>query len=170
MVRPRRAADLGVLVEVLTEQQAFSRYPLRWPLPFPVEQFLVRTSEQAAWVCELDGALVGHVAVGSVPEGEFGQTFRRTTGCGDPAVVSVLFVASAARGLGVAGLLLDTVERWARERDRVPVLDVLPLHGDALSVYQHRGWVEIGRTRFDWLPRTAPDVRLMALPPFEPRS
>jgi len=54
LVRARRDEDIPVVVKLLTEQQPVSRYPFRWPLPFPVEQFIVRGSEQAAWVCELD--------------------------------------------------------------------------------------------------------------------
>jgi len=49
-IRPRRDDDVAVLADLLIEQQPVSRYPYRWPLPFPVEDFLVRDGEQAAWV------------------------------------------------------------------------------------------------------------------------
>ena len=165
-LRPRRDDDVPVLAALLAEQRPDSGYPYRWPLPFGVERFLVRPSEQAAWVGERDGDLLGHVTVGAAGPGQPGDTFRRATGCPDPAVVSVLFTAAPARGTGVGGLLLDTAVAWARRQHRVPVLDVLPAHGTALAVYRHRGWVEIGSTRFDWLPPDEPDVLLMALPPF----
>lgn len=159
---------MAPLVVLLTEQQPGSGYPFRWPLPFPVEDFLVRETEQRAWVCEVDGAVVGHVAVGAVPADPPGERFRRATGCPAPAVVSVLVVAPAARGRGVATTLLDTAVGWARSQGRVPVLDVLPTNADAVALYRHRGWRGIGRARFDWLPATEPDVLLMALPPFQP--
>ena len=38
--------------------------PLRWPLPFSVEDFLVREGQEAAWVAVHEGRVVGHVAVG----------------------------------------------------------------------------------------------------------
>ncbi len=120
-----------------------------------------------AYVGELQGALAGHVTVGTALEDDTGAAFRRRTGCTDPAVVSVLFTADWARGRGLGGLLLDTAVQWARAAGRVPVLDVLPSHSTALAVYQHRGWVEVGRARFPWLPDDEPDVRLLALPPFD---
>lgn len=171
-IRRRRRDDLPVLAQLLAEQQAASGYPYRWPLPFPVEQFLVRDYEETAWVAELSGpgtgppVVVGHVMAGTVVGSGLEQTFREATGCADPAIVAVLFVGAAARGQGVGGRLLDTAVGWARERGRVPVLDVLPLHGSARALYRDRGWVEVGRTRFDWLPAGEPDVLLMALPPF----
>lgn len=176
IIRRRRDADLGVLAAVLAEQQPASGYPYRWPLPFAVERFLVRDYEEAAWVAQVaDPAapsgpvdpVVGHVMVGSVEDmGEVAETFREATGCPDPAIVSVLFTATSVRGQGIGGRLLDTATEWARQRGRVPVLDVIPLHASAMAVYRHRGWVEVGRTRFDWLPDGEPDVLLMALPPF----
>ena len=168
LVRPRRPDDVPVLAAVLAEQQPRSRYPFRWPFPTGAEDFLVRSYEQVAWVAELDGEVVGHVMVGWVDRDGPGAVFRRETGCDDPAIVSVLFVGTSARGLGVGGLLLDTAVAWARAADRVPVLDVVPLHGSALAVYEHRGWVRIGTARFDWLTDDQPDVVLMALPPFPP--
>lgn len=164
VLRTRRPGDLPVLGELLAEQQPASRYPFRWPLPVPVEQFLVREGEEASWVAELDGALAGHVCVGPVSRlGDVAGVFRTATGCTEPALVSVLFTGTAARGRGVGGVLLDAAVAWAQERDRVPVLDVVQRHSSALAVYRHRGWAEIGRSRFPWLPDEEPDVLLMAL-------
>jgi GNAT superfamily N-acetyltransferase len=152
-----------VLAALLGEQQASSRYPLRWPLPFPVEDFLVRPSEERAWVAELDGLLLGHVAVGRVVDADAAQVFSEA-GASDPASVSVLFTALAARGTGTGRLLLDTAVAWIRSEGRQPVLDVLPTHGPALAVYRHLGWVEVGTTRPPWLPADHPDELLMLLP------
>lgn len=165
-MRRRRDDDLPALEALLAEQQPASRYPWRWPLPFPVREFLVRDAEQASWVCEVDGVLAGHVAVSAAGDDEAATVFRTATGCADPAVVSVLVVATAARGRGVAGALLDTAVAWAHAAGRVPVLDVLPVHSAAHAVYVHRGWVDLGGARFSWLPDELPDVRLMALPPY----
>lgn len=169
-VRARRTADLPVLAGLLAGQQPASRYPFRWPLAVPVEQFLVRDGEQAAWVAVLEGALAGHVSVGPVSGlGDAAGVFRAATGCPEPALVSVLFTGAAARGRGVGGALLDVAVGWARQQGRVPVLDVVQRHSSALAVYRHRGWVEVGRSRFPWLPDDEPDVLLMALPPFSAR-
>jgi len=155
-----------VLADLLIEQQPVSRYPYRWPLPFPVEDFLVRDHEQAAWVAELNGTVAGHVMVASVESELSATVFCGRTGCTEPAVVSVMFVGDGVRGRGVGGVLLETAVAWARERGRVPVLDVVPVPDTALGFYRHRGWVEIGRRWVDWLPADHPHVLSLALPPF----
>ena len=167
-VRPRTPADLPELVEVLTEQQPFSRYPLRWPLPSPVDKFLVRDTEEQAWVAEQGGRPVGHVSVGRVAP-DRAELFREANGATgaatEPAAVSVLFVARHALGAGIGGLLLDSAVAWVRARGRLPVLDVVPRHSRAIEVYRHRGWCEVGRIRPDWLPEDEESLILMALPP-----
>ena len=67
---------MPVLADLLTEQRPVSRYPYRWPLPFPVEAFLVHDHEQAAWVAELNGTVAGHVMVGSVESELSSEEFR----------------------------------------------------------------------------------------------
>lgn len=106
-------ADLPALVQVLTEQQPSSGYALRWPLPFPVEQFIVRSYEQA-WVAERDGHVVGHVMIGRVEDEEAAAIVTAAPGRDELATVSVLFVAQDARGLGIGKLLLDTAVDWTR--------------------------------------------------------
>jgi len=108
LIRPRRDDDVAVLADLLIEQQPGSRYPDRWPLPFPVEDFLVRDREQAAWVAELDGTVVGHVMVASVESELSATVFRGRTGCTEPAVVSAMFVGDGVRGRGLGGVLLET--------------------------------------------------------------
>ncbi|MBB6627032.1 GNAT family N-acetyltransferase [Nocardioides sp. KIGAM211] len=165
VLRPRTDADLPALAEALAGQQPSSRYPFRWPLPFPVEQFLVRPNEQVAWVAELDGLPVGHVMVGRVTGAE-AALFAATTGrpTEELAIVSVLFVALELQGTGVGGLLLDTAVAWIREHDRLPVLDVIQSHGTAVQVYRHRGWTVVGEMTPPWMPDHEEPMLLMALP------
>ena len=151
-----------MLAEILAEQQPASRYPFRWPLPFPVEQFIVRDTEEAAWVALVDDRPVGHVSVGR-PRGELEDAFLEVTCETALATVSVLFVAPAAQGTGVGGALLDTAVAWARDRERLPVLDVFASHGSALAVYRHRGWREVGTHRPAWLPDGEEPLLLMVL-------
>lgn len=168
VVRERRDADLVRLVELLVEQQAVSSYPVRWPLPVPVEEFLVRSYERRAWVAELDGAVVGHVSVGD-PE-ELVPRFAAATGATGFGMISVLFTGLAVRRRGVGALLLDTAVDWIRGQGEVPVLDVVPVHEAAVRLYLDRGWVEIGTERFAWLGEGVPDLLLMALPPYPSAS
>lgn len=162
-VRQRTDADIPELVEVLAEQQPSSSYPLRWPLPFPVEKFLVRDTEEVAWVAEQAGRPVGHVAVGRVASQDVAHLFHQATGETRLANVSVLFVAQHLRRGGVGGQLLDTAVTWAQSRGRLPVLDVLRGHELAIAVYRHRGWTVVGETRPEWLPADLEPVLLMAL-------
>jgi GNAT superfamily N-acetyltransferase len=164
-VRARVLEDLPALVRVLTEQQPRSGYPLRWPLPFPVEQFLVRTYEEQAWVAERDSEVLGHVMVGRVVDAETAAIVTAATGRRELATVSVLFVAQSARGQGIGKLLLDTAAAWAVQRGRMPVLDVAPKHREALEFYRYLGWSDVGRIRPEWLPDDHEDVVLMALTP-----
>lgn len=166
-VRPRRDDDLRRLVEVLAAQQPTSRYPLRWPLPFPPEHFVRRATERSAWVAEVDGTVVGHVSLTQVlPDDPFAEQWSR--GAGRPVAellcVSVLFVAHDVVGSGVGGRLLDVAVSAARGEGAAPVLDVVQRHSRAAAVYRHRGWVEVGTGRPDWLGDDEPDVLLMVLP------
>lgn len=166
-IRPRREADLPALEHVLAGQQPASRYPYRWPLPFPVRDFIVRPAEQAAFVAELDGRVVGHVSVTEVaPDDTFAPAWTRATirPVDELACVSVLFVDQSTQGSGVGGALLDAAVTWAREHGKAPVLDVVQTHGRAEAVYRRRGWQLAGIGRPAWLPDDEPDVLAMVLP------
>ncbi len=165
-IRPRTAADVPALAEVLAGQQAVSDYPVQWPLPVPVEDFLVRGREEAAWVAERDGVVVGHVSVqrvGEDPDG-VGAAWRAATGVDveGMAEVAVLFVGSDQRGTGVGGALLDAAVAHIRDAGRVPVLDVVCTHADVRAYYRRRGWQEVGEVALAWLPVP---ITLLVLPP-----
>lgn len=166
-LRPRRASDLPALVDVLGRQQPHSRYPFRWPWPGgDVSEFIVRDGEEATWVAELDGRVVGHAAILTITDDSprtrawYAATGRDAAGL---ACVSVLFVDIDLLGTGVGGTLLDAAVAWGRERGRIPVLDVLD-HGRAVAVYRRRGWREVGSDHPDWLPDGALPMLAMVLP------
>jgi GNAT superfamily N-acetyltransferase len=174
-VRPRRAADVPVLVEALLAQQPTSRYPLRDPLPFPVAEFLHEHDAVAAWTAELDGRPVGHVCHTRSVEGFPGaadvhRTCARAHGCDldELAWVSAFFVGLEGRGLGIGRRLLSTVVDDIRASGRRPCLEVLPVHAGALGLYGATGWREVARVRPDWLRQElgdeGPDVRVLVLP------
>ena len=161
-VRRRDPEDLPALVEVLAAQQSSSSYPLRWPLPFPVEEFLVRPDEEAAWVAEIEERVVGHVSVCALDDA-LRPVFVEAVSSGDLALLTVLFVGLDTLGLGVGARLHDAAVAWIRETGRIPVLDVVPTHARAVEFYRHRGWREIGTVRPDWLPEDRPALTLMVL-------
>ncbi len=162
IIRERREEDLPRLAEVLAEQQAASQYPIRWPLPIPLQDFLVRPAEERAWVATDDAEDVhGHVAVHSLGDDDVSDAFRAALGSDDLAVVAVLFTSAGSRGTGVGAALFDTAVAWILETDRTPVLDVVPTHDVAVTFYRRRGWVEVGVHRPPWL---GADLALMVHP------
>lgn len=167
VIRPRLGRDLSALVRLMGEQQPTSRYPLVWPLPEPPEQFIVRPSEQAAWVAESGGQIVGHVCVTTVPDDDIHSIWSRATGLPHTELgcVSVLFVGADALGTGAGGRLLDTAVAAIRARGQTPVLEVTTQESNpAARVYQHRGWQLVGHSRPAWLPDEEPDVQFFVLP------
>lgn len=165
-VRPRAAEDVTHLVRLLGEQQAGSGYPVRWPLPFPTEDFLVRSTELAAWVAVVDGEVVGHVSLLALGQGWDTDAWVAATG-EEPAAmaaVGVLFVDPARAGLGIGTRLLATAVQRARTLGRLPVLDVVQETPRAVELYRRHGWQEVGRVRPPWLPEDRLPLLLMALP------
>lgn len=150
-------------------QQPLTRYPYRNPLPFPVEQFLVRPGELGAWVAVLeglDGRPVGHVSLVEVGEHHLAPRWAEAVGrpVAELASVAVLVVDPEVTGRGIARLLLDACEQRARDLGRVPVLEVMDLQERAHGLYASRGWRETGQAYPDWLPPgTDHHVTLMVL-------
>ncbi|NHN56975.1 GNAT family N-acetyltransferase [Calidifontibacter sp. DB0510] len=156
---------MPVLEALLAGQQPTSRYPFRWPLPFPAVEFLRRDTEERAWVAEVDGDVAGHVAVTTVVDDDFSRTWSSAVGrpVDELGCVSVLFAGIDYQGMGIGRALLDTAEDYLLAQGRTPVLDVVQSHSAAAAVYAHRGWRLVGTGRPDWLPDDEPDVHLMVL-------
>lgn len=173
-IRPRRATDLPVLEKLLLAQQADSHYPLRNPLPIPVEEFLHARDAVRAWVAEVGGEVVGNVCrlgplAGSDDANELNAAGARAHGCepDELAWVTTLFTGAGARGLGVGRRLLETAVDDARRHDLRPCLEVLPVHPAAVALYRSSGWRPVHRLRPTWLREArgddGPDVEVMVL-------
>lgn len=169
VVRPRTRADLPALVEVLSAQRDATRYPLGWPLPFPTEEFIWRSSDLTGWVAEVDGRVVGHVAAQAVDDvfspGELGRTWSAAHGrpVAELGILGTLFVDPSVRRRGVGRALHDACVGWLRERGLAPCLDVVPVHAAAVVMYERLGWREVARVRPSWLDDGEPDVLVMVL-------
>lgn len=166
-IRPRRPEDVAEVGALIMRQQPLTRYPFRNPLPFPVEEFVVRRGELAAWVADLDGAVVGHVSVLDVSDHDIGPAW--SAGAGRPveelAAVSVLVVDHGHTGRGIGSRLMDTCEAHVRAIGRHPVLEVVGgAHGRAVSLYLARGWRVLGDVVPHWLPEGEGPVHIMDLP------
>ena len=139
---------------------------MRWPLPFPAEEFIARPTELAAWVAVDGDVVVGHVALSrSAPGG------RPTGGAREPGSRHPPWrpwrCSSSTRpppaAASAARLLTTAVER-ARALGRTPVLDVVSESTRAVELYARHGWQVVGRARPPWLPADREPLLLMALP------
>ncbi|MET3808202.1 GNAT superfamily N-acetyltransferase [Nakamurella sp. UYEF19] len=166
LTRPRRDVDIPPLLDILAMQQAETQYPFHWPPDLGPERFLRRPSEIEAWVAELDGDVVGHVAIQSVTEDELGRMWAAAHGVPITQLrcVSVLYADRRVVRRGIGSALLARATERALSDGGAPVLDVVAGHLDAVSLYLTRGWHEVGRVRPDWLPPTEEPVRAMILP------
>ena len=156
-------------------QQPETRYPFRNPLPFPVEQFVVREGELAAWVAETfsDEAadaptVVGHVSVLDVTDHEIAPSWAAAVGrpAEELAAVSVLVVDLEMGRRGIGSRLMDEAEEHVRGLGRTPVLEVVAdANSRALGLYLGRGWRAVGEVRPSWLPPGEGPVKIMVLDP-----
>ena len=161
-----------MLVEVLLAQQPLTSYPVRNPLPFPVEDFLHASDAEAAWVAEIDGHVVGHVCWTRPADPATAAVAACAAAHGVAAAelgwVSTLFVAPGSGGHGVGRRLLATAVDAIRGADRRPCLEVVDLNPVAARLYRSAGWVEVLRTRPDWLAGAVEDPEvgesIMVLP------
>ncbi|GAA1758445.1 GNAT family N-acetyltransferase [Nonomuraea bangladeshensis] len=129
LIRPRTPGDLEACVKALAEVQVVDRYPVDWP--DDPGGWLTPRGLERAWVAVEDAAVLGHVGLTADLE------------------VTRLFVVAAARGRGLAGLLLDTVRAAAGGR---PVtLEVSSEGKAAIARYERSGWRRTGSSRATWL-------------------
>ena len=166
LTRIRRDVDIPTLLGILARQQAETQYPFRWPPDRAPERFLRRPSEREAWVAELGGHIVGHVAIQSVADDELGQMWAAAHGLPITKLrcISVLYADRRLSRHGIGSALLARATQRALADGGAPVLDVVAGHLGALSLYVSRGWQEVGRFRPEWLPASEEPVRAMILP------
>ncbi|MDJ0394743.1 GNAT family N-acetyltransferase [Rhodococcus sp. G-MC3] len=128
-IRRRLEADLPECVRALREVHDCDGYPDRWP----ADPVVWLEPTEAAWVAEVDGALVGHVVLVDREDGFW---------------VSRLFVPPSARGMRVGEALLDRARTHAG--GRALMLDVIEHSSSAISLYERTGWTLLGTRGADW--------------------
>ncbi|MCZ7413816.1 GNAT family N-acetyltransferase [Streptomyces sp. WMMC897] len=164
-VRGRTDADLDVCVSVLADVHARDGYPVNWP--DRPGTWLGPAGQLGAWVAELSGRVVGHVALsrGAPDDVAPGLWAARHGAPGDAtAVVNRLYVAPGARGHRIGAVLLGHVTAEARRHSLHPVLDVVASDTSAVALYERRGWEPLGVTEQAWSPGGTVTVRSYAAP------
>jgi GNAT superfamily N-acetyltransferase len=133
IVRSRRAEDADALVAALAQVHERDAYPVRASRVTPDWLY---DGTDVAWVAQLDGRVVGQVALVRTED--------------DAWELTRFFVAVDARGSGAGRALLDVAEAWA-DADGAPMRLVVMQHNrDAQAAYERRGWRRDGSTTADF--------------------
>ncbi|HKN99422.1 MAG TPA: GNAT family N-acetyltransferase [Pseudonocardiaceae bacterium] len=147
LIRPRRPADLAACVAIIAETHRTSRYPVNWPAD--PRRWLSPPDLLGAWVAELGGAVVGHVALAVAKDATAGAWSASTGRPPDRAAeITRLCVAGAARRRSVGRRLLDTAAAAASDQGRHAVLGVFDQDRSAIALYDSAGWLRLSSVDF----------------------
>ncbi|MGW7208694.1 GNAT family N-acetyltransferase [Streptomyces sp. NPDC054837] len=145
IVRPFEDSDLADAAAALIDVHATDGYPVEG-----VEQpeaWLRSADVIAAWVGELDGAVVGHVAIMRPHDEDAVSLWMQQSGDKKDqiAVLARLFVVKSARKHAAGERLMQAAMSYGSEHRLRLVLDVMTKDSAAIRLYERLGWREIGR-------------------------
>ncbi|MGY4961530.1 GNAT family N-acetyltransferase [Streptomyces sp. 900105245] len=144
IVRPFEDTDLPGAESALIEVHATDGYPVEG-VDHP-DRWLRSADVLAAWVAEMNGKIVGHVAL-MRPHGEEAVSlWIEQSGESEEqvAVLARLFVIREARKNAVGEKLMKVAMEYAQRREIRLVLDVMTKDTAAIRLYERLGWVKIG--------------------------
>ncbi|MGW4752214.1 GNAT family N-acetyltransferase [Streptomyces chartreusis] len=145
IIRPFENDDLPGAAAALIDVHSTDGYPVEG-VDQP-EAWLRSADVIAAWVGEVDGSIVGHVAI-MRPHGEDAVSlWMQQSGDQEDqiAVLARLFVVKAARKHAVGERLTQAAMSYGSEQGIRLVLDVMTKDAAAMRLYERLGWREIGR-------------------------
>lgn len=142
LVRPRADADVDRLLEIVGRTHEHDRYPAL--LPDDPLAFVVSKHEVAAWVAEVDGVVVGQVALLDPWGDDTVRAFVEAGSLGEVLILGRLYVDPEVRGTGAGRALLEAATSGAWERGRRPILDVVKGAEPAITMYEAAGWARAG--------------------------
>jgi GNAT superfamily N-acetyltransferase len=176
-VRPREPIDIPALCDLLAAQRPATGYPEIWPLPVPVPDLLQRDNELTAWVAEIGGEIVGHIATAAVVESELGgsgstrglgQVWAQAYGNGATTdqlrCIGVLFADSTRARAGIGSALLAAATEAVKAEGAYPVLDCITEKTHVVDFYRKRGWKVVHKTAAPWSPEKHIEISLMIIP------
>lgn len=142
-LRTRTDDDEAGCVVLMRQTHENDGYPRYWPSR--PERFLRPPEEIHAWVAEIDGAVVGHIALHDAADHPTLPAAQRATGLAADrlAVVARLMVSPTMQGRSVGRALLAAAVGRARDDDRRPVLDVVQESTAAIGFYESAGWTRL---------------------------
>jgi GNAT superfamily N-acetyltransferase len=143
-VRVRESGDLEGCIALTRVVHDVDRYPL--VLQDDVGHFLASPRLIAAWVAQLGGQIVGHIALQRGSSNAMASMVSEALSV-EPdciGVVSRLMVSPSVRRSGVGRRLLGTAAGEAVRRGLTPALDVVTSYAAAITLYDRAGWQCIG--------------------------
>lgn len=145
IIRPFENADLADTASALIQVHTTDGYPVEG-VDHP-EAWLRSADVIAAWVGELDGSIVGHVAIMRPHEEDAASLWMQQSGDGadQVGVLARLFVIKEARKHAVGERLMQAAMSYGSEHGLRLVLDVMTKDAAAIRLYERLGWREIGR-------------------------
>ena len=144
VIRPRTDADRDALLALTEVVHVVDGYPMVGAHNF--ERFLFGHAVLDAWVAEVDGVVVGHVALHPHTSAAVMEFASRALDVREDSlgVVARLFVSPDVRGRGIGEALLNTATAEASARGLRPVLDVNVEMSAAVALYERCGWRRLG--------------------------
>lgn len=172
LVRARRDDDVEQCQELARIVHAADGYP-----PFlpggDLRRFLLAPESLAAWVAEVDGQILGQVALHSYSSAPVMTLASEATGrrVEELGVVARLLVSLDVRRQGIGRALLLRAAGAAVERGRSPVLDVSSRFTAAVGLYESCGWRCAGTVTVPLPDGTSLEEHVIVAPPWlvEPR-
>lgn len=150
IVRERADADLPGAAAALVEIHRTDGYPVEG-VDNP-KAWLTGSTMLGAWVGELDGRIVGHVAISRPQPDDAAATMWTSTSEGRNDTIAVLgrlFVLDVARGHSLGLRLMQAATEYAHSHGLRLVLDVMTKDAAAIRLYERLGWRRIGTTEHD---------------------
>lgn len=144
VIRPRVESDIPQAAAGLVEVHAADGYPVEG-VSRP-EAWLTPPGFLAAWVAEITGKVVGHVAI-SRSNGEEAVSLWLDQGGADAdkvAVLARLFVVPEARNRAIGERLTSAAVAYAQAKGMRLVLDVMTKDLAAIRLYRRLGWTKLG--------------------------
>lgn len=145
IIRRREETDLTSAGEALVDVHRTDGYPVEG-VADPIA-WLKPAGLITAWIAELNGEIVGHVAVSEPQSGDDAVRLwldRSNDEIGNVAVVGRLFVKSSARGSSIGSRLAKAAATDELLRGKRLVLDVMEKDQDAIRLYERLGLERIG--------------------------
>ncbi|MFC8130524.1 GNAT family N-acetyltransferase [Streptomyces sp. NPDC057302] len=143
-VRPFEEADLDSAAAALVEVHETDGYPVEG-VEDP-QAWLRSKDVLAAWVADVEGKIVGHVAI-MRSQGEDAVSLWTEQSGDDEANVGVLarlFVVREARKHAAGKRLMEAATDFGQKQGLRLVLDVMTKDAAAIRLYERLGWRKIG--------------------------